>query len=154
MYDKSQGFPWLFFMIFFFLTASIEKYPMNLLAKSLLKVYKKDKGSLFMARQMLPETEEKSITEASVEPAVEIPKQYQVVLCNDDYTPMEFVVEVIQHFFHVSEDVAVRLMMQVHVEGRAVCGTFSRDVAETIVGLVNEYARLNEYPLMSVMEVI
>ncbi|MCH9757297.1 MAG: ATP-dependent Clp protease adapter ClpS [Gammaproteobacteria bacterium] len=107
-----------------------------------------------MPRQVPTETEGEMVTEASVELAVQTPKQYQVVLYNDDYTPMEFVVEVVQRFFHLTEDVATRVMMQVHVEGRAVCGVFTHDVAETIVGLVNEYAKLNEYPLLCLMEAV
>ncbi len=107
-----------------------------------------------MPSRMPEEFEEQVVTDASVELAVQVPKQYQVVLYNDDYTPMAFVVEIIQTFFHVSEDVATRLMMQVHKEGRAVCGVFTHDVAETIVGLVNEYAKLNEYPLLCVMEAV
>ncbi|MDF1646134.1 MAG: ATP-dependent Clp protease adapter ClpS [Legionellaceae bacterium] len=107
-----------------------------------------------MPRQMPTETEGELVTEALLELAVQMPKQYQVLLYNDDYTPMAFVVEVIQLFFHVTEDVATRLMMQVHVEGRAVCGIFTHDVAETIVGLVNEHARENEYPLLCMMEVV
>lgn len=91
--------------------------------------------------------------EVSTALAVKSPRQYQVVLHNDDYTPMAFVVEVIQRFFHLSEEVAVSLMMKVHTEGRAVCGVFSRDVAETVVQMVNDYARLNEHPLLCAMEV-
>ncbi len=107
-----------------------------------------------MPRQMPAQIEEQVVTEASVELAVQTPKKYQVILYNDDYTPMAFVVLVIQQFFHVAEDVAVQLMMQVHQKGRAVCGMFTHDVAETIVGSVNEYARLNEYPLLCVMEAV
>jgi ATP-dependent Clp protease adaptor protein ClpS len=107
-----------------------------------------------MPRQMLPEIEEQVVTKASFKLAVQTPKKYQVILCNDDYTPMAFVVLVLQQFFHLSEDVAVQLMMQVHQKGRAVCGVFTHDVAETIVGLVNEYARLHEHPLLCVMEAI
>jgi ATP-dependent Clp protease adaptor protein ClpS len=107
-----------------------------------------------MPRQMPAQIEEQVVTEASVELAVQTPKKYQVILYNDDYTPMAFVVLVIQQFFHVAEDVAVQLMMQVHQKGRAVCGMFTHDVAETIVESVNEYARLNEYPLLCVMEAV
>ncbi len=103
---------------------------------------------------MPTEIEEQASTEVAVQSAVEVPKQYQVILHNDDYTPMAFVVEVIQHFFHLSEDVAVRVMMQVHTKGRAVCGVFTHEVAETIVGLVNEYAKLHEHPLLCTMEAV
>jgi ATP-dependent Clp protease adaptor protein ClpS len=123
-------------------------------AKSDFNDYKKGKGILCMPRQMLPELEAQVATKASFELAVEKAKKYQVILYNDDYTPMAFVILVIQQFFHLSEDVAVQLMMQVHQKGRAVCGIFTHEVAETIVGLVNEYARLHEHPLLCVMEAV
>ena|SRR3990167_10666112 len=107
-----------------------------------------------MPKQMPLEIEinESSVVkESSTELAIQAPKKYQVILYNDDYTPMAFVVLVIQKFFHLSEEVAVQLMMQVHQKGRAVCGIFTHDIAETIVGLVTGYSRLNEYPLLCAM---
>lgn len=80
------------------------------------------------------------------------PKQYQVFLLNDDYTPMDFVVDVLKRFFYLNENVAIAVMLKVHTEGRGVCGLFSRDVADTKVVQVNEYARKNEYPLLCGME--
>lgn len=80
------------------------------------------------------------------------PRQYKVTLLNDDYTPMDFVVDVIKHFFHKNESIAVQLMLQVHYQGRAICGIFSRDIAETKVGLVNDHARNYGYPLLCRME--
>ncbi|MFZ4077251.1 MAG: ATP-dependent Clp protease adaptor ClpS, partial [Legionellaceae bacterium] len=68
------------------------------------------------------------------------------------YTPMPFVVEVLEQFFFMDALLAARLMYQVHVEGRAVCGIFTLDVAETKVARVNDYARLNEHPLLCIME--
>jgi len=101
---------------------------------------------------MSVEYDQQTQKETSVDIALSEPKKYQVVLVNDDYTPMAFVVEVLEHFFHVNEAVAVQIMMKVHTEGRAVCGVYSKDVAETVTQLVSEYARLNEYPLLCVME--
>ena len=83
---------------------------------------------------------------------LKMPKKYKVVLLNDDYTPMDFVVEVLRHFFHLSEANAVQVMLQVHMQGKGVCGVFTRDVAETKTALVNEYARMNQHPLLSSME--
>ena len=80
------------------------------------------------------------------------PKKYKVYLLNDDYTPMEFVVDVLKRFFHASDELAVQLMLEVHTQGRAVCGVYTRDVAETKVVSVNNYARLNEYPLLCDLE--
>lgn len=80
------------------------------------------------------------------------PKKYKVILLNDDYTPMDFVVEVLMKWFYFDEVKAIQLMLQVHYEGRAVCGVFSKDVAETKVAVVNNYARANQHPLLSLIE--
>ena len=90
--------------------------------------------------------------ESKVLPVLKEPKKYKVVLLNDDYTPMEFVVEVLKHFFHFNEEIATQVMLQVHLQGRGVCGVFTRDVAETKVFLVNDYARTNQHPLLCSME--
>lgn len=81
------------------------------------------------------------------------PRKYKVFLVNDDYTPMDFVVTVLMKFFYLSEDVATQIMLQVHKEGRGFCGVYPRDIAETKVVLVNEFSRLNQYPLLCNMEV-
>ena len=83
---------------------------------------------------------------------LEEPKKYKVVLLNDDYTPMEFVVDVLTYFFHLEMSHAVQVMLQVHKEGRGICGVFTRDVAETKVVLVNDYARNHQHPLLCSME--
>ena len=77
---------------------------------------------------------------------------YNVVLLNDDYTPMDFVVEVLKRFFHLNEKIAVQVMLQVHIQGKGVCGVFTRDIAETKVAQVNDYAKMNQHPLLSSME--
>ncbi|MGC1183441.1 ATP-dependent Clp protease adapter ClpS [Legionella sp.] len=81
-----------------------------------------------------------------------LPRKYRVVLLNDDYTPMDFVVDVLKHFFYLNEETAIQVMLQVHIQGKGVCGVFTRDIAETKVALVNEYARINQHPLLSSME--
>tara|TARA_B100001093_G_scaffold14473_1_gene13398 strand:- start:956 stop:1294 length:339 start_codon:yes stop_codon:yes gene_type:complete len=81
-------------------------------------------------------------------PELRKPKMYQVVLVNDDYTPMEFVVELIEKFFNKSRDVATRIMLLVHTEGRGVCGVYTQDIAETKVALVSKYAQQFEHPLL------
>ena len=83
---------------------------------------------------------------------VKRPAQFQVVLLNDDYTPMEFVVMVLQTFFYMNFEKAVVTMLKVHREGRAVCGIFRKEIAETKVATVNRYARQHEYPLLCTME--
>ncbi|KTD82806.1 ATP-dependent Clp protease adapter ClpS [Legionella waltersii] len=87
-----------------------------------------------------------------VRTAVKVPRRYKVVLLNDDYTPMDFVVEVLKQFFHLNEEMAIQVMLQVHFQGKGVCGIFTRDIAETKVAQVNAYARMNEHPLLSSME--
>lgn len=81
-----------------------------------------------------------------------LPRKYTVILLNDDYTPMDFVVKVLKLFFHLNEERAIQVMLQVHVQGKGVCGVFTRDIAETKVALVNDYARMNEHPLLASME--
>lgn len=91
-------------------------------------------------------------TETQLSTEVRVPRKYKVLLLNDDYTPMDFVVEVLRRFFHLSEEIAVQVMLQVHIQGKGVCGLFTRDIAETKVAQVNEYARMNQHPLLSSME--
>lgn len=85
-------------------------------------------------------------------PKLSRPPLYKVVLLNDDYTPMEFVVDVLQRFFSMNREKATRVMLMVHTEGKGVCGIFSRDVAETKAAQVNQYSRENEHPLMCEIE--
>ena len=79
---------------------------------------------------------------------------YQVVMLNDDYTPMEFVVLVIQEFFSRDLESATQIMLKIHLEGRGVCGVYSKDVAATKVDQVTEAARKNGHPLQCVSEPI
>ncbi|MFC3195455.1 ATP-dependent Clp protease adapter ClpS [Marinicella sediminis] len=82
------------------------------------------------------------------------PKMYKVMLLNDDYTPMDFVIEVLQKFFDMDEQKATQIMLHVHTRGQGLCGIFTHEVAETKTALVNEYARDNEHPLLCVTEVV
>ena len=79
------------------------------------------------------------------------PKQFEVILLNDDYTTMEFVVEVLRQFFHKESLVAESIMLKIHIDGEAVCGTYSYDVAQSKVTQVIDYARQNDQPLMCVL---
>jgi len=85
-------------------------------------------------------------------PALKKPPMYQVVLLNDDYTPMEFVIEILEGFFSMGREQATQVMLMVHTQGKGVCGIFSRDVAETKSAQVNEYSRVNEHPLLCEIE--
>ena len=84
---------------------------------------------------------------------VKPPQMYQVVMLNDDYTPMEFVVVVIQEFFGKDRETATQIMLKIHHEGRAVCGVYTRDVAATKVELVLAAARRAGHPLQCILEV-
>jgi ATP-dependent Clp protease adaptor protein ClpS len=85
-------------------------------------------------------------------PKLKKPPMYQVVLINDDFTPMEFVVYVLEHFFSKDRAQATRIMLNVHTHGKGLCGTFGRDIAETKVAQVNQYSRSNNHPLLCDME--
>ncbi|MDY0013055.1 MAG: ATP-dependent Clp protease adapter ClpS [Rhodocyclaceae bacterium] len=80
------------------------------------------------------------------------PPLFKVLLLNDDYTPMDFVVTVLQKFFGMDRERATRVMLQVHREGMGVCGIFPRDIASTKVDQVVSFARQNQHPLACVME--
>jgi len=82
------------------------------------------------------------------------PQRYQVALLNDDYTPMEFVVFVIQEFFKKNHETAISIMLKIHVEGKGVCGVYSRDIAATKVNAVMEAAQKAGHPLQAVSEPI
>jgi ATP-dependent Clp protease adaptor protein ClpS len=90
--------------------------------------------------------------EQEVEPQLREPSLFQVVMHNDDFTPMEFVVTVLEAFFYMDTVRATSIMHQIHMTGKAICGVFSRDVAETKAELVVDYARRHEHPLLCSIE--
>ena len=85
-------------------------------------------------------------------PKLKRPPLYKVILLNDDYTPMDFVVEVLESFFQLDPEKATQVMLHVHTRGMGVCGIFTRDIAETKVALVNDYSRQHQHPLLCAME--
>ena len=85
---------------------------------------------------------------------VKPPPLFKVMLLNDDYTPMEFVVEVLEIFFRMNREQATHVMLTVHTQGKGVCGIFTRDIAETKAAQVNQYARENEHPLLCEIEAL
>jgi len=85
-------------------------------------------------------------------PKLKRPPLYNVILLNDEYTPMDFVVHVLELFFGMSRELATHIMLQVHTQGRGICGTFTREIAETKVAQVNQYSRENQHPLLCTME--
>ena len=80
------------------------------------------------------------------------PQMYKVILFNDDYTTMEFVIEVLQRFFAMNLERAQQVMLKVHNEGSAICGVYSRDVAETKISQVKKFAKQHGHPLRCTME--
>ena len=91
------------------------------------------------------------LTETS-KPELKRPPMYKVILMNDDYTPMEFVIHILENFFSMEREKATQIMLKVHTEGSAVVGIFPRDIAETKSEQVNQYAQENSHPLLSVIE--
>ncbi|MFQ5488329.1 MAG: ATP-dependent Clp protease adapter ClpS [Gammaproteobacteria bacterium] len=87
-------------------------------------------------------------------PKVKRPPMYKVLLLNDDYTPMDFVVHVLEDIFGMDYEKATQIMLQVHTRGVGICGVFTRDIAETKVALVNQFARKNQHPLLCTMEAV
>jgi ATP-dependent Clp protease adaptor protein ClpS len=85
-------------------------------------------------------------------PKLKRPPLYKVLLLNDDYTPMEFVVHVLEQFFGMNREKATQVMLHVHTRGMGVCGVFTKDIAETKVAQVNDHARANQHPLLCTLE--
>lgn len=83
---------------------------------------------------------------------VKPPPMYRVLLLNDDYTPMDFVITVLQRFFSMDRERATRIMLKVHNEGRGACGVYPRDIAATKVEQVTAFARQHQHPLVCIME--
>ncbi len=95
---------------------------------------------------------DRGIAVEEARPEVKPPPMYKVVLLNDDFTPMDFVVDVIQTFFALDHDRATQIMLHVHTRGKGVCGIFTFEIAETKVAQVNDYAHRNEHPLKCALE--
>ena len=94
--------------------------------------------------------DELAIQEA--EPTTKRPPLYKVILVNDDFTPMEFVVHILELFFSIDRENATRIMLEVHASGKGICGLFTREIAETKVSLVNDYSQESQHPLLCTME--
>ncbi len=93
-----------------------------------------------------------SVVEEEVKDVLKEPAKYHVFLLNDDYTPMDFVVEVLRKFFQKNEEQATGIMLKVHNQGKGLCGTFTADIAETKVDHVVRFAFEHEHPLRCVSE--
>ena len=102
--------------------------------------------------QDLESQRDQGIALEEAKPEVMLPPMYRVVLLNDDYTPMDFVIEILKVFFGMSHDRATQVMLHVHTRGKGVCGVFTFEIAETKVVQVNEYSMQNDHPLKCTME--
>ena len=110
---------------------------------------------LRMSGEDEPESEDEgglAVEDAEAKPELKRPPLFKVVLLNDDYTPMEFVVEVLELFFKMNREQATQIMLTVHTQGRGVCGIYTRDIAETKSAQVNQYARDHQHPLLCEIE--
>jgi ATP-dependent Clp protease adaptor protein ClpS len=105
-----------------------------------------------MSTQIPNEERESGLTVQEARPKLRRPPLFKVLLLNDDYTPMEFVVLVLETFFAMDREKATQIMLHVHTRGVGVCGVYTRDIAETKVIQVNDFARGHQHPLMCTME--
>ena len=95
---------------------------------------------------------EEGVALREAQPKLKRPPMYKVVLNNDDYTPMDFVVHILEIFFAQARENAIRIMLEVHTRGRCICGIFTYEIAETRVSQVNSYSREQQHPLLCTME--
>lgn len=105
-----------------------------------------------MSGQNPNEERESGLSVQEGKPELKRPPMYKVLLLNDDFTPMEFVVLVLENFFRMDREKATQIMLHVHTRGVGVCGVYTRDIAETKVSEVNDYSRSHQHPLMCTME--
>ncbi len=103
--------------------------------------------------QQIPDNEvDDGVAVEEAKPKLKKPPMYKVLILNDDYTPMDFVVHILEAFFNLPREKATNVMLNVHTKGKGVCGVYTRDVAETKVEQVNDYSRQNQHPLLCTME--
>ncbi|MCZ6804208.1 MAG: ATP-dependent Clp protease adapter ClpS [Proteobacteria bacterium] len=95
---------------------------------------------------------EGSLDLQEAKPKLKRPPLYKVILINDDYTPMEFVVHILEIFFSRDRETATRIMLEVHTLGKGICGIYTHEIAESKVSQVTDYSRDNEHPLLCTME--
>ena len=95
---------------------------------------------------------ERDLVVEQARPKLKPPPMFKVILLNDDYTPMEFVVQILEYFFGMSREKATQVMLHVHTRGKGICGVYTHEIAETKVAQVNEFSRSHQHPLLCVME--
>ncbi len=104
-----------------------------------------------MSQQSRPRTDG-SLALQEARPRLKKPPLFKVILLNDDFTPMEFVVHVLEVFFGKDRPNATRIMLEVHTRGKGICGIYTHEIAETKVAQVNAYSRENQHPLLCTLE--
>lgn len=102
-----------------------------------------------MKKEVYNETEISLVTKSTIKE----PSFYQVIMHNDDFTPMEFVVNILERFFNADRCKATEIMLEAHMKGKAICGIYTKDIAESKITQVIDYAKINEHPLNCSMEV-
>ena len=105
-----------------------------------------------MADELIKRGNEGGLAVQEAKPKLKPPPLYKVILLNEDYTPMEFVVQVLETFFTMIREQATQVMLHVHTRGKGVCGVYTREIAETKVALVNDFSRRNQHPLLCTLE--
>jgi len=98
------------------------------------------------------DTKQEFNTAVSLETKLTPPSMFNIIIHNDDYTPMDFVVEVLTRYFNCTEDKATEIMLTIHHQGQAIAGTFTSEIAESKVVIVNAYSKQHQYPLLCTME--
>ncbi len=96
--------------------------------------------------------QERGLVVEPAKPQLKQPPLFKVVLLNDDYTPMDFVVRILEDFFGMNREKATQVMLHVHTRGRGVCGVYTHEIAETKVAQVSEFSRRHQHPLLCTME--
>ena len=105
-----------------------------------------------MAEHRHSSEHERGLVTEQARPKLKPPPLYKVILLNDDYTPMEFVVQILEYFFGMSREKATQVMLHVHTRGKGVCGVYTYEIAETKVVQVNDFSRRHQHPLLCTME--
>lgn len=108
--------------------------------------------NITMSDKFLDDDSDDTVLLEPAQPKLKKPPMYKVILLNDDFTPMEFVVHVLEAIFGHNRESATRIMLNVHKSGKGVCGIYTKDIAETKVTQVNSYSKENKHPLLCDME--
>jgi len=105
-----------------------------------------------MAEHRYSADNERGLVVEQARPKLKPPPLYKVILLNDDYTPMEFVVQILEYFFGMSREKATQVMLHVHTRGKGVCGVYTYEIAETKVAQVNDFSQRHQHPLLCTIE--